>query len=177
MYEVKCRVTGHVYACKTMAKKNNPLWLQEAQLLNKCDHPGETRERRKVVPAAVCRLLCAVSRVLCAVCCMPCTIANTNVASFYFFLLLPPLPGVNKLVAVYDPEGEGMKGAGGKAGSRGGAGRSRKVGSGYVLQCLFLAMSRSYVSRSVFFSQCLFFSVSISLIVYVSRSVYFSSFI
>ena len=68
VYEVKCRVTGHVYACKTMAKKNNPLWLQEAQLLNKCDHPGETREKKRRVYCClqfvVCRLLCAVCRVL-----------------------------------------------------------------------------------------------------------------
>ena len=38
--QVKCRSTGELYACKTMTKKKNPLWLQEAQLLNQVDHPG-----------------------------------------------------------------------------------------------------------------------------------------
>ena len=66
VYEVKCRVTGHVYACKTMAKKNNPLWLQEAQLLNKCDHPGETREKKRRVYCCLSFVMCRV--VLCAVC-------------------------------------------------------------------------------------------------------------
>ena len=66
VYEVKCRVTGHVYACKTMAKKNNPLWLQEAQLLNKCDHPGETREKKRRADCCLPFVVC----VLCAVCCV-----------------------------------------------------------------------------------------------------------